>query len=410
MRRPRATSSIVTILLGAVLGQGLVVAVSPMLTRLYEPTDFGLLQVVTAIASVLGAGATMGTDRALHVARDDTVRTLLLIGVVSTLCIATGAALATWWARDALAERFSAPTFADLWWVVPVTSVAVAFQRLVTAALARGQRHTSIAIRNVCQGVGQTVWNLGMAWTGALGLAGGLAAGRFAALLGTFRRDALRAERQRSSVRTTLSVHGRFFWISPWSSVLNVIGQQAPGVLIAATHGSATAGLVALTMRVLGSPVGMVADAVAQSVAGALGRQVRADEPVGRPLRRVVGRLMVLGIVAAVVVMVSGPTVFGAVFGPGWVRSGEYARILVPAFAMQVAVSPVSQVLGMLGRQSWQLAWDAGRLILTCGAVLVPSLLGASVESMLASLSVAITVSYLVMLGMVIAAVRAVRA
>lgn len=407
--RPRPPRAILTILFGTLLGQGLVIVVSPLLTRLYAPTDFGVLAVVTAIASVLGAGATMGTDRALPVAQDATMRPLVLIGIVSTAFVSGATAVATWLARDALAAQFSAPTFANLWWIVPVTTGAVGLHRVATAVLARGQRHGSIAIRNVCQGVGQTAWNLVMASTGALGLAGGLAAGRLAALLGMFRPASLRASPSPCSVRAALSVHRRFLWFTPWSSMLNVVGQQAPGVLIAAAHGSAAAGLVALTMRVLGSPVGMLADAVAQTVAGAMGRRIRAGASVRDPLRRVVGRLLVLGAAATVVVIVSGPSVFGAVFGPDWTRSGEYARILAPAFALQVAVSPVSQVLGMLGRQSSQLAWDAGRLVLTSGAVVVPTLLGAPVPVMLAGLSGAMIAAYLVMLGLVVAATRSVR-
>lgn len=412
MRRPRATSAIVTILCGTLLGQGLVIAVSPLMARLYAPEEFGLLAVVTAIASVLGAGATSGADRALPVARHDAIPALVLIGIASSTLVCALATGATWLARDALAVRFSAPSFAALWWIVPVTTFAVALQRLATAVLARRQRHGAIAIRNVCQGVGQTLWNLGMASTGALGLTGGLAAGRFAAVFGMLRPRAVLAvftTPMGSSIRAALSAHRRFLWVTPWSSMLNVIGQQAPGVLIAAAYGSATAGLVALTMRVLGSPVGMLADAVAQSVAGDFGRRVRAGDPIRRPLRRLVGRLLVLGCAAALVVVLLGPTVFETVFGPEWARSGEYARILVPAFAMQVAVSPVSQVLGMLGRQPAQLAWDAGRLVVTVGAVLVPTLFGAPVAVVLVCLSGTMIASYLVMLGLVVAATGVVR-
>ncbi|WP_186317623.1 lipopolysaccharide biosynthesis protein [Curtobacterium sp. 9128] len=406
MRRARARSAVLTILCGTVLGQGLVIAVSPLLTRLYAPTDFGLLAVVTAIASVLGAGGASGADRAVAVARNGSIPALVLIGAVSTLLVGLAAAAAAWTMRDLLAAGFAAPAFADLWWIVPVTTVAVALQRMATAVLARRQHHRSIAVRNVCQGVGQTLWNLGMASTGALGLAGGLAAGRLAAVLGTLRPRRQRTWERRAPVTAVLHVHRRFLWITPWSSMLNVVGQQAPGILIAAAQGSATAGLVALTMRVLGSPVGMLADAVAQTVAGSFGRRVREGEPIRAPLRRLVARLLVLGCAGAVGVVLCGPAVFGAVFGSEWSTAGEYARILVPAFALQVAVSPVSQVLGMLGRQHVQLAWDAGRLVLTVGAVLVPTMCGAPVPVVLAGLSSAMIVSYLVMLALVAGAVR----
>jgi O-antigen/teichoic acid export membrane protein len=388
-----------TILVGTLLGQGLVVLVSPLLTRLYTASDFGTLAVVTALASVLGAGATIGTDRALTVADEPSaVRALVVVGLTGTVLVGGFSAVGCWMLRDAMAGRFSAPALSELWWIVPVTTIAIGAQRIGTAVLARRRRHTAIAVRNASQGLGQTAWNLGMAFAGPIGLAGGLAAGRFTAVLGMVRRARMPS---RADVPVALRRHRRFLVLTPWSAMLNVVGQQAPSVVIAAAHGSAAAGFVALTMRVLGSPVGMVADAVAQYAAGAFGSDIRRGAPVRALFVRLTTRLLLLGGLAAVVVVLVGPACFGAVFGPEWQRSGMYAQILAPAFAVQVAVSPVSQLLSMLGRQATQLVWDAARLVATTAAVLVPSLLGSSMDVVLMSLAVAMTASYAAMLVLI---------
>ncbi|MBE7163400.1 MAG: oligosaccharide flippase family protein, partial [Williamsia herbipolensis] len=78
-RSSSARSPILTILVGTGLGQGLVIAVSPILTRMYGPADFGALAIVTAIASVLGAGATLGVDRAVIVSRGSRATTALVV-------------------------------------------------------------------------------------------------------------------------------------------------------------------------------------------------------------------------------------------------------------------------------------------------------------------------------------------
>ncbi|ROP65142.1 lipopolysaccharide biosynthesis protein [Curtobacterium sp. ZW137] len=401
MRRPpRAPSAVLTILVGTVLGQGAVVAVSPVLTRTYSASDFGTLTVVTAIASVLGAGAALGTDRALAVAEPNHVRSLITVGFGATLLAGLLTAGVAWALRESLAAWFRAPALADLWWVLPVTTIAIAVQRICSAVLARRRAHRALAVRNACQGLGQTAWNLAMAFAGPIGLVGGLAAGRFAAVLGMLRPAAgLPSRRQ---VAQAASEHRRFLTLTPWSAMLNVVGQQAPGIVIAAVHGSAAAGFVALTMRVLGSPVGMVADAVSQYAAGAFGQRARSGSPIRPLLVRLTGRLLVAGGAGALVVLLAGPVLFGAVFGAEWQTAGSYARILVPAFAIQVAVSPVSQVLSMLGRQTTQLVWDVARLVSTTGAVLVPSVLGAPMPVVLAVLAAAMTASYGAMLVLVL--------
>lgn len=384
-------------------------AISPLLTRLYTPSDFGTLAVVTAVASILGAGATLGTDRALAVAHDTaTTRALVLIGLLATLAVGTGTAWAAWALRRDAARWFTAPALDALWWLVPVTVVAVGAQRIASAVLARRRQHGAIAVRNAFQGIGQSVWNLGLAAAGPIGLVGGLAAGRAAALLGMARfprRDG--PPSHRSSLAAAARQYRRFLLITPWSSMLNVIGQQAPSLLIAAVHGSVAAGFVALTMRVLGAPVGMVADATAQYAAGLFGLRIRSGDPVRELLVRLVVRLAGIGAIGAVVVVVIGPMVFAQVFGPAWAVSGTYAQVLVPAFAVQVAVSPVTQVLSMLRRQGAQLLWDGSRLVLSAAAVLVPSALGASMPVVLVALASAMVLSYGAVLVLVVRAVRA---
>lgn len=407
VRRPRRTPpAVLTILTGTVIGQGLVIAVSPLLTRTYSAADFGALSVVTAIASVLGAGATAGVDRAIAIARgDDSVRALSAIGVASVLSVGVVVAVVASACRHPLADRFAAPALAELWWVVPATTTAVALQRIVTARLARARRHGAIARRNAGQGIGQTACNLLLAPFGPIGLVAGLGVGRVVGMIGSVRPD-VRALPSWASCRRAVADQRRFLVLTPWSAMLNVVGQQAPTLLVAAVHGSVVAGFVALTVRVLGSPVGMVADAVAQWAAGAFGKRIRSGSPVFGLLVRLCCRLGLTGASAAVVVVLWGPELFEAVFGGSWRESGRYAQVLVPAIAVQFAVSPVTQLLGMLSRQTTQLVWDASRLCATTAAVLVPSFLGATMVTTLTSLAATMTACYLAMLLLVLRAAR----
>ncbi|MFJ5144073.1 lipopolysaccharide biosynthesis protein [Curtobacterium sp. P97] len=400
--RPRGVALILS---GTVVGQGLVVAVSPLLTRFYRPEDFGALAVVTAIASVIGAGATAGTDRALVVAGDDRgVHALLWAGSLSITATGTVVAVAAWALRGWTSAVFVTTVLESSWWVLPVSVVAVGAHRLASAVLARREQHRAIGLRNAVQGISQTAWNLLASAAGPVGLVGGLAAGRLVAVVGVGLRRP--TPFSRVAVGHAVRHHRRFFLLTPWSAATNVLGQQAPALVFAALHGATAAGLVALTMRVLGAPVGMLADAVAQYAAGAFGRVRRSGGPMAPLVGRLVSRLAIAGAVGVLVAVVVGPGAFGSVFGAEWAVSGEYARILVPAFAAQVAVSPVTQVLAMVGQQAAQLAWDVGRLVLTTGAVLVPSALGASVPVVLAALAVAMVVAYGAMLAMVVAVVR----
>lgn len=204
-----------------------------------------------------------------------------------------------------------------------------------------------------------------------------------------------------------VSRYRRFPLVSTWSGLINVMGQQAPLLLLAALHGSPAIGALALTMRVLGSPVGIVADAVALQVDGQTGAIVRRRTGgVEASVRRVLLPLAALAVVGLVACVLGAPVVFPVVFGEAWSGAATSAMLLAPAFAAQLVASPVSRLLPLLERQGTQLAWDVVRLVATSGAIVGSSLAGATVTTSIAVWSSASVVSYAVMLWLVVRAAR----
>ncbi|GAA3340798.1 hypothetical protein GCM10017714_22090 [Curtobacterium pusillum] len=407
-RQRRRMPAVGTILIGTVSGQGLVIAISPLLTRMYGPSDFGALAVLTAVSSVVGAFATFGVDRAVIVARTSgAVRHLIRVGATGAALIALLMGVVVWAGRAWLADLFAAPSLGELWWLFPSTSFAISLQRIFSAAITRQRRYRSIAVRNGLQGASQSLCNVLLAPLGPIGLLGGLLAGRLAGVLGLVR-GASRPVPEEHSVRlaTTLRDHRRFLLVTPWSAAVNVLGQQAPSIILAMSLGSTAAGFVALTMRVLGAPVGMIADAVAQWSAGAMGHRIRTGAPLATLVRRTVVRSALGALVAALLVVGLAPPTFTTVFGEQWADAGKYAQVLAPAFALQVVASPVTQLLSLLGRQTLQLGWDVGRLVLTSGSVLLATLV--SYEPMVAvtALAAAMILAYGTVLVLVFTAVR----
>lgn len=188
---------------------------------------------------------------------------------------------------------------------------------------------------------------------------------------------------------------------------MNVAGQQLPWLVIAASQGVLVAGLVGLSVRVLATPVGVLAEAVAQSFAGLFAESLRAADRDLLPLVvRTSGRLLVPASCAAVVVVVAGPELFALVFGESWRAAGEFARVLVVVHALQLVTSPVSQVLPLLERQATQLGWDVGRTLLVTGGLLVAVVAGASTPVLLMTYVALAATAYAVLWVLVATAAR----
>jgi len=369
------------ILLGSVIGQGAVLLVSPALTRLYTPADFGALAIVTAVSAVLGNLVTLSWERAVVVpANEDEAKDVVALGLISVLVLSLGLGAAAYFLQHGLAELLSSSIFIDFWWLVPATVAAIGVYSIASSWLVRRQLYTGLAVRNAVQGLSQAVSSvaLGLIGLAPLGLVSSVGVGRVAGLIGMFRpRHRLRGQRE-SKLRATAGLYKKFPLVNTWSRILNSLGLQLPVILIVGLFGSLEAGLYALSLRVLASPVAIVADAVSQYFEGSFALKYRtAEHGLVATISQLSRRLALVGALPVLVILSTGPWLFGFVFGEEWATAGFYAQLLVLSYYAQFIVSPVSRALVILGRQTTQLAWDASRLIATAAAVLVSWAAGA---------------------------------
>lgn len=414
MRRILSTP-VAVILAGTLIGQGTLLAVSPLLSRLYSPVDFGLLAIVTAMGAILGGLSSLAWESAVPIAPDGhSARALVRLGLITVAATTVIVAVASFAGRELLAAALRNPDVAHFWWLIPLTSGSVALFAVLSSQVVRAQHYRTLAIRNGAQGVAQATSSvvLGLLGLAPVGLASSLAVGRLSgsALLG------FGASRGYSSggapitfkdLQTAARRFRRFPSLTAPSRLINALGLQLPILIMAGAYGAVEVGLFALTARVLASPVGMLADAVAQYFEGALGQMIRnRSGGATRLVVTVVGRLTAVSVPPVILFALAAPAIFGWVFGERWIPAGELAQILVFAYGAQLIASPVSRALPLLEAQGRQFAWDVARGVGTAVAVAVPAALGLSFALAILVLAAVHIAAYLALLALVIGSAR----
>jgi O-antigen/teichoic acid export membrane protein len=408
--RPGARRGVVEIVLGTVVGQGVLVAGAPVLSRLYAPADFALLQLFTGVVAIGAVLASLRLELAIPLARDHReTRAVVRVGMVSAVAIAgvlglAGYLTSPWWAHGDTLVGLRA-----LWWLVPLTIVVLAVFQLVSAVLVRGERYRDLAGRNAAQGVGTAAAQLsfGLAGIRPLGLLLGLGLGRILALVSIVGRrrwfgprhalDRLTA----ADLRSALGRFRRFPAVTMWSALLNSAAQWAPAFVFPATFGATPAGWLAFTMRLLTLPATVIGQSVAQVFLGRGAAAQRADSgELPRLTWLAVRRLFLVGAGPAVALAVAGPWAFGWVFGSTWEESGVYARVLAAAFLLQFVASPIGNVFNLADRQGVALVWDTCRLILVVSVPTLVWALGGSDVLGVAAYSGVLVFSYAGVLGL----------
>jgi O-antigen/teichoic acid export membrane protein len=407
VRLPRPTrilAGILSILAGSFVGQGLIVLSTPLLTRIFDPTDFGLWAVFSAIVSILGVVATGRLNYAIPLPGDERDASAMAWAGVA---FAVGTALAiigmSWTIGGWLADQIGAPALDGYWWLVAATVLALGINDIYSGWLVRQRRYPALGRRNVVQGASQVVTQLGLGLAGVrpLGLLVGMAAGRLLSAAGiVFGREAVLRRHVPSwhDVRAVVVRYKRFPLVASWAALINSAGLQAPILVIAAAYGDVAAGLLGLTIRVVGAPASFLGEAVMGVFTGEAGARVRnEDGSLAGWVRGTVLRLMAIGVIPTIVLVVFGPALFSTVFGPEWREAGQYAQLLCLGYFAQFAVAPVSQILLILEHQGRQLAWDTTRLVLTVGGPAVCAWAGAPITTAVLVLSLCYAVGYLLL-------------
>lgn len=399
--RPRWVSSGVTrILAGSAVGQGLVMLSYPLLTRLYNPTDFGLLVVFTTVVGTVGVVSAASLESAVLLPdTDKEAASVAWAGIATVVVTALLTAGVGWFAGSSLANLLGVPRLAEYWWLVSLTVLALGIQLVFSEWMIRERSYRLLGQRNLLQGIGQVATQVGLGFAGLrpVGLLLGLGVGRVLGIGGVASRGGLlRQPRPRlADVTAAIRRYRRFPLVASWSMLLTKSGLEVPLLIISAMYGEIRAGLLGLTMRVIGGTVAVIQDAVRQVWAGEASAQVRrSDGTLASFMRRTVLRLLAIGIVPTAVLVAFGPDLFGVVFGAEWTEAGKFAQLLAVAYLAGFAVIPISDTLFLLERQGRQLIWASTRLILTIGAPAMCGVIGASITTAVAVLSIAHFASY----------------
>lgn len=154
------------------------------------------------------------------------------------------------------------------------------------------------------------------------------------------------------------------------ADAINTAAAQLPVIIIAYRFGADIAGLLALTMRVLGAPIGLIGKAILDVFKKDAVQNMR---DYGNCKKLYINTFFVLSfasIALSLGTVFLGEIIFKKAFGPQWEASGAIAIWLLPLFALRFIASPLSYMAYIVEKQYVDLYWQAGLLVMTCFTLL----------------------------------------
>ena len=392
-----------TLVLGTGLAQVIVVATSPILTRLYSPSDYGIFAVAMAIVSVLITITCLRYDHALPLPEDDlAAANVLILSVLINGAMSLAAGVVLWLVAPWVFPRLGALALVPYVWVIPLAQFGGGLASILANWSVRTKMFSHIAAMRVTQAISLVLiqMGLGVAGAGPGGLLIGDAAGRVAGSSrlarvawrthgSTFRRVSLRG------AKAMASRYRRFPIFSTGSALLATFAAQFPVLIMVAAYGPEAGGIFALATRMTAIPLTLVANSVGQVFMAESAIIARNDQAALRPLLvRTTRNLARAAIGPAALVMLLAIPLTGVIFGAEWDQLGLMVAILVPSYYLEFVVGATGGVLFVLERQDLHLLREVARFTLLGGAVPLAAVLGLSAIGAVVLLSVAGVLNY----------------
>lgn len=390
-------------LTGSAGGQAISLLLSPLLTRLYTPGEFGILSVYSAITAILVVVASLRYELALPLVRDDTDAVNLMgVCLLALAGTTTVVALASFLTPDSMVERF---------WPVPLDPAhSLIYRSLLVIGYAclggyfialyvatRVSAYRPIARTRLAQGVVGPTSQIGLALlgAGAPGLLVGNILGQSAGTFGLFGltlagknwRAALSWER----MKALASRYKQFPLVGSWAALIDAIGSsQLLYLLITITYSARIAGFIFLAERVVARPLSIIGTSILQVFVGEAGKLIATDPAaLKRRFYQVATRQLAMATIWILLANLVAILLFPIMFGEEWRDGVPYLQAISVAYLAQAAVLPVFHTLQLLERQRMAAAWQVGRLILTVGVFAAGVSMNLPAPTVIAAYSVA---------------------
>ena len=390
-----------SVLTGTMLAQMIPVAGSLVIARQYAPSDFGVFSAWLGMVLFLAVVLTGRFETALAIEDDGEPRRLAFVSTLATACLVAGAAVTILGVGTAVAPGMTGSFPAILIVASVPTALAIATAQTWQSWAAAEGRYRQLSLMRFAQAGAVTLIQIAVgafqASAGALAIAHllgvivGLAVSARLMPVGVFPDG-----QSLATIRSFWYRHRRFPLIALPAGAINTAAVQLPVLIVASRFGAEIAGLLAMTMRILGAPIGLLGKSVLDVFKRHAAASFRERGECRSEYLRTF-KVLALGSLAFCVVMsIASESLFALAFGEAWRGAGTIAVWLLPLFAFRFIASPLSYMTYIAGKQHVDLVWQFALLGMTLASLYIPSDYQLALQAYSAGYSM-LYVAYLVM-------------
>ncbi|MBE8564348.1 oligosaccharide flippase family protein [Vibrio sp. OPT20] len=355
---------------GTVIAQAIPIAISPILTRLYTPSDFGVFALYSSILAIISLVCTGRYELSIMLPKKDSdAKILIMISILISLFISLVLGLLLLFFHEQLFLYVSIPRELYLWiYISPITVFVMAVFQSLTIWSSRKKKFNISAHSKIVRSGMIASSQLGFSsfFTGSFGLTAGGFLGQVVATIYLLIKSKLYAfdfkkKPQSTKVIALLKRHKKLPLYNLPNAFIDGVRLLGINYLIGMLFSSTILGYFSLAWRMVQAPLMMISASISPVLFQKMAT-VQGDE-LANIVRNFIIKTFLLGMPVFSFIYFFSETIFMVIFGDDWKLAGEIASILSPWLFLNLISSPISSVFIVKNKQSIMLIFSVFYMI-----------------------------------------------
>lgn len=364
--------NVLKLLTGSTIAQAIPIAISPILTRLYTPEDFGILTLFVAITAIFGTIANGRYELAIVLpAKEEESINLVALSVMIALITSIILLTVVVFFHGTIIAFLGNEQIGIWLYFVPLVVFFIGLFNALNYLNTRMKTFGVIAKVNVLKSLSLSIvqLTLGVVKAGATGLISGqiishiFANGRLAKEI--LKNKLLLSKIKIKEMKRLAKRYSNFPKYSMWAVLANSLSQHLISFFLPLMYNVSTLGFYGLVNRVLGMPSSIIGSSVGQVFFQKASEERQKTGNAKITFNSTLKKLIMLSLPPFILLFFIAPELISIIFGENWREAGEYITILAPLFLLRFINTPLSTITSIFEKNQIALIMQLSYLSLT---------------------------------------------
>lgn len=397
--------NVLKLMTGSTIAQAIPIAISPILTRMYTPEDFGIVALFVALVTIFGAISNGRYELAIVLPkRDEEAINVVALSILISISLSSSLLIIIFCFKDFILKILGNENLNNWLFFVPLVVFFIGLYNALNQLNIRLRAFNIIAqvkvIKSLVLALTQLI--LGFLKFGSGGLITGhifshiFSNSRLA--ISTIRNKALMKSIKFKKIKNVAKRYKKFPLITMWATLSNVLTQQITNIFISFLYTTATLGHYSLVQRTIGLP----SNIIGQSIGDVYLQKASEDRKKYGNARKAylitLKKLLIIGTPTFIILYIFSEELIAFVFGEDWRIAGTYTKILIPLFFIRFIAVPLSLTNLVFEKQKLDFIWQFCLLILSLLIFLIGYILNLKVETYFIIYTSILFIHYIILL------------